>query len=67
MNGVGEPFLDAPRPDGFGYAAGDFSGLLDLARVAKLAGGSIDLYTFVNSSTGASLRGVGEFFTPFCT
>lgn len=67
VNGAGEPFLDAPRPDGFGYAAGDFSGLLDLARVAQLAGGSIDLYTYVNSSTGASLRGVGDFFAPFCT
>lgn len=67
INGSGVPILDAPRPDGFGYAAGDFMGLLDLAHVALLAGGSIDLYTYVNSSTGASLRGVGEFFAPFCT
>lgn len=66
INGAGEPFRDAPRPDGFGYAAGDFSGLLDLARLARLAGGS-DLYTYVNASTGANLRSVGDFFAPFCT
>jgi hypothetical protein len=67
INGRGEPMLDAPRPDGFGYATGDFMGLMDLARVTQLAGGSIDLYTYVNASTGATLRAVGDFFGPFCT
>ena len=51
----------------FDAAAGDFMGLMDLARVALLAGGSIDLYTYVNTTTGASLAAVGQFFEPFCS